>query len=142
MKISKDGPSISYLFFADDCLLFIKAKATQVHLVVSVLNDFCGISRLKVNVAKTKVITSRCVSRVKCDKFASICQFHFTSNVGRHLGFPMLSGRVKNEDFLYLIERLQSKLAGWKSSLLNKAGRFTLAKVVLSAIPIYLMQIF
>lgn len=35
-----------------------------------------------------------------------------------------------------------AKLSSWKSKLLNLAGRITLAKSVLSSIPIYIMQCF
>ena len=54
----------------------------------------------------------------------------------------MVSGKVKKEDFAYIVERLQNKLSNWKSSLLNKAGKLTLAKAVLSAIPVYPMHLF
>lgn len=56
------------------------------------------------------------------------------------LGFPLLSRLPKHSDFNSIIQKNSSKLACWKSKLLNIAGRVTLAKSVLSAIPIHLMQ--
>ena len=53
----------------------------------------------------------------------------------------MIFGRIKKEDFHYIVDRMQSELAGWKSCLLNKAGKITLAKAILSSISIYTMQI-
>lgn len=41
VKISKNGPAISHLFFVDDCLLFTQAKASQARIVRDVLHDFC-----------------------------------------------------------------------------------------------------
>lgn len=46
----------------------------------------------------------------------------------------------KHSDFNSIIQKISSKLACWKSKLLNIAGRVTLAKSVHSAIPIHLMQ--
>ena len=56
------------------------------------------------------------------------------------MGFPLFHGRVQKDDFQFLIEKMQSKLSGWKGRLHNKAGRVTLAKVVLTAIPVYHMH--
>ena len=38
---------------------------------------------------------------------------------------------------LPLIDKVADYLPGWKASLLNKAGRLTLVKVVLTVVPIY-----
>ncbi|CAN1744017.1 Putative ribonuclease H protein At1g65750 [Linum perenne] len=40
----------------------------------------------------------------------------------------------------YIIERMQSKLAGWKQNSLSLAGRLSLALSILNAIPSYAMQ--
>lgn len=39
-----------------------------------------------------------------------------------------------------VVERLQSRLQGWKAKCLSLAGRVTLIKVVTLAIPSYVMQ--
>ena len=44
-------------------------------------------------------------------------------------------------DFKFLIENIQDKLCAQKGKLLNKDGWSTLAKVVLSSIPIYFMSV-
>ena len=51
-QLAKVARVISHLFFLDDCLLFIKAKAAQVQLLNKVLQLFCEASRLKVNLEK------------------------------------------------------------------------------------------
>lgn len=60
----------------------------------------------------------------------------------KYLGFPMLKGRAKKEDFDFIVERMNNKLASWKHRLLNKAGRLAHASSVLTAIPTYFMQVF
>jgi ribonuclease HI len=52
-----------------------------------------------------------------------------------------LNGRApKRNDFQYLIDQVSSKLAAWKANHLSFAGRVTLAKSVIEAIPIYPMM--
>lgn len=49
IQISRNGPSISHLFFADDVLLFAKAKVSQAKVINQILQKFCSISSLKVS---------------------------------------------------------------------------------------------
>ncbi|KAL6216513.1 hypothetical protein ACLB2K_009736 [Fragaria x ananassa] len=51
--------------------------------------------------------------------------------------FCNLSGQ---ETYNPVIEKVQSKLSGWKSKTLNIAGRLTLVQAVTSTMPIYAMQ--
>ena len=62
-----------------------------------------------------------------------------TNNLGRYLGFPIIhKGRVGNA-FNFIIDKVQSKLAGWKSRLLLRAGRLVLAKSIAAPIAEYYM---
>lgn len=141
VKVSKNGPPISHLLFADDVLFFVKAKNSQVRLVKSILEQFSMAARLKINVHKSKCFASAGVPRRKLQKLGEISGISFTTNLGRYLGFPMVKGRAKKDHFSFVIDKLQTRLASWKSKLLNKAGRLTLTKSVLSSIPTYNMQI-
>lgn len=48
-------------------------------------------------------------------------------------------GRVNKEDCQPLINRFQSKLAGWRTRLINKAGRLCLVNSDLYALPNHIM---
>jgi hypothetical protein len=63
IHVSKNGPSISHLLFADDVLLFIKANKTQICSLIDVLTSFCNALGLIVNFDKSRVMTLRNVSR-------------------------------------------------------------------------------
>lgn len=139
-QISRNGPAISHLLFADDCLLFTQAKASQARLAQEVLRSFCHASGLKVNVQKTRFLATKNVARFKIDKYAAITGFQSTTNLGRYLGFPLFSGRVKKGDFGFIMDKINGRLASWKGKLFNRAGRITLAKSVISSMPIYTMQ--
>jgi hypothetical protein len=66
---------------------------------------------------------------------ASITCIRSTASLDKYLGFPILNGRAKRSDFLFIIEKMQSRLASWKNKLLNKPGRLTLAESVPISIP-------
>ena len=140
IHVSRGGLGISHLLFADDVLLFTKASASQVRLVSKTLQVFCRSSGLKVNVYKSRAMCSALVSRQRRDLFTSISSIRFASDLGKYLGFPLLSTKPKRRDLAFIIDKLNLRLASWKGKLLNKAGRLTLAKSVLASIPVYCMQ--
>lgn len=47
VTVSRNGPGISHLFFADDCLLFVKAKSSQVCLLHQVVESTSVDPKLK-----------------------------------------------------------------------------------------------
>lgn len=51
-----------------------------------------------------------------------------------------IQGRCSSANFKFLVTKMNEKLGCWKRCLLNKAGRTTLARSVLSTIPVYYMQ--
>lgn len=63
-----------------------------------------------------------------------------TTSLEKYLRLPLLQGRTRKHDFNFIVEKLSFKLASWKQKLLNKAGRITLARSVLSSLPTYGMQ--
>ena len=60
--------------------------------------------------------------------------------MGRYLGVPSIHGRVTRNMYNDIVERVSSRLEGWKSKYLSLAGRQVMAQSVLSSIPLYSMQ--
>lgn len=46
IRISKNGPPLSHIFFADDVLLFCKENFSQVQVVANILDEFGTTSGL------------------------------------------------------------------------------------------------
>lgn len=67
--------------------------------------------------------------------------FKVVESLGRYLGVPLLGKAPKKADYQYLIEKVKLKLAGWKTRHLSLAGRTTLAKAVIKAMPTYPMMV-
>lgn len=46
IKLSKDGPSLSHLFFTDDLVLFSEADSSQASSIMAILDQFAYFSPL------------------------------------------------------------------------------------------------
>jgi len=141
LQLSPGGPKISHLFFADDVLLFAKAKYNQAQYITNLLNNFCSISGMKVSLEKSRIYASKGVGRSTKESLEQLTQIKFTDRLDKYLGFKMKYERTTKEDFLDIYDRVASKLSSWKGRLLNKPGRVTLAKAVLTSLSTYCMQI-
>lgn len=140
IKMGPHGPLLSHLFFADDLLLFSSTESKQIRLMSKLIQGFCEASGQKVSAAKTRVYFSKNVSTQLACTICTQMGFQKTDNLGRYLGVPLLHGRVLNDTYRHLVEKVKGKLSGWTASSLSLAGRLTLAQAVLSAIPYYSMQ--
>ena len=139
IRVTRGGMGISHLLFSDDILLFTEAKPFQMRVIMEMMKKFEELSGLAVNTDKSKVMFSRGVSKSTHEQISLISSISFAGQVGNYLGFSFFQGRVKKEDFNFIIDKSTSKLSGWKAKLLNKASRITLARSVLSSMPLYHM---
>ncbi|XP_019197687.1 PREDICTED: uncharacterized protein LOC109191482 [Ipomoea nil] len=137
---TRDGPLISHLFFADDMVLFDEATLAQASEMKACLEAFCTSSGLKMNIQKSSVFFSRNTLPSLQESSTNLIGISKVEDPGKYLGMPSIHGRLKQQAFSGILERVQSRLAGWKSKTLSLAGRQVLAQSVLSAIPYYSMQ--
>jgi hypothetical protein len=128
------------LMFADDLLLFGEASEGQMRCVLDTLQKFCGMSGQEVSQEKTSVMFSGNVERSLRTKLLSMSGFLETNSFGKYLGVPLHGRAPKKSDFQYLLDQVSSKLSMWKASQLSFAGRVTLAKSVVEAMPVYPMM--
>ena len=63
-----------------------------------------------------------------------------TDILGRYLGFPIIHKGKVGSAFNFILDKVQSKLAGWKTKLLLRAGRLVLVKSAVAPIVDYYMQ--
>jgi hypothetical protein len=76
------------------------------------------------------------------DDFAEILPFSITTNIKKYLGMPTQIGHSKQVVFGFIINKIRSKLKGWKEKHLSFAGRGILIRAVIQALPTYLMSCF
>ena len=141
IKASRNGPIFSHIFFADDLLLFAKANSKNCVAIMEELDNFCNLAGRMVSKNKSHILFSLNVARRRrrrrlCNKMG----VSETSELGRYLGFPLLHQGRNDNAFNFVAEKIQAKLAGWKSRLLSRAGRLVLIKTTTAPIVDYYMQ--
>lgn len=140
ISISRGGPKLSHVCFADDLILFVEASVAQVRVIRKVLETFCLASGQKVNLEKSKKIFSKNVSRDMEGLISAASDIGCTRDLGKYLGMPILHKRLNKDTYGEVLERVSSRLSGWKSTTLSLAGRLTLTKAVISSIPVHSMS--
>lgn len=109
-------------------LIFSKTTCSQAKVIEEIFTKFSLLSSLKVNLDKSRAFYSKGIPRGKIARIMAISSICRTLSIGKYLGFPIIQGRAKKEDFLFIIEKMQARLASWKNKLLNKAEWLTLVK--------------
>ncbi|KAL5856671.1 hypothetical protein ACOSQ3_004129 [Xanthoceras sorbifolium] len=104
------------------------------------LDRLCGSLGKKVSFSKSRVFCSSLVRDGDARALASICGSPITNDLENYLGVPLLHSRTTKHTYCEILEKIQKRLASWKSVTLSLVGRVTLIKVVTVAIPVYLMQ--
>ncbi|KAJ0052838.1 hypothetical protein Pint_03233 [Pistacia integerrima] len=59
----------------------------------------------------------------------------------RYLGLPTLIGRDRTRGFKHILDRVRGKISNWKMKYLSQAGKETLFKAVIQALPTYSMAV-
>ena len=140
IRLSRGGPQLSHICFADDLILFAEASVTQIRVIRKVLEKFCKASGQKVSLQKSKIFFSNNVSRGREERISRESGIASTKELGKYLGMPILQKRINKDTFGEVLEKVASRLAGWKKQTLSLAGRVTLTKSVLSSIPVHTMS--
>ncbi|GAU31728.1 hypothetical protein TSUD_215290 [Trifolium subterraneum] len=140
IKAGRSGPFISHLMFADDLLLFGKATEVNMRTITDTLEKFCELSGQLVSIEKTSVLFSKNVPRDLRNVLLLQSGFREANSLGKYLGIPLVGRAPRHSDFEHLVDKVRRKLSGWKATNLSFAGRVTLAKSVIQAVPIYSMM--
>ena len=83
LKVACGGPAFSHLCYADDLVLFAKVDLKNRQSIKKVLESFCDLSSLKVNLSKSKILFSPNVSQLSGDSICETIGFQATSNLGK-----------------------------------------------------------
>ena len=137
--VGRQGADLSHLFFIDDIVLFVEASVEQILVIRACLDVFCEALGQRVNLTKSKILFSKNMNETVMNDICRVGDIQRTLDFGTYLGFPTWQGRTSKASFVYLLDRVKARFAGWKAKF-SLAGRITLAKSVLNSLPFYFMQ--
>jgi hypothetical protein len=127
-------------FYADAAALFIKPTDQDLCIAEAILGIFAEASGLKTNMSKTEFYLIQChnidLSFLSSRNLAISC-FPCT-----YLGLPLHFRKPTRPMMQQVVDKIGSRLPGWKRNLLSYPGREALVKSVLSALSTYFMTVF
>lgn len=123
--------SFSYLLFADDYLFFFQNDNCSLPNLKNTILWYCSISGQSINLTKSDLFCSPNISLDDQQSLAAALQVNLVQNPSRYLGINFKFRGRRVADFLDLVDRVQTKLQGWKAKLLTKVGKATLIYSVL-----------
>lgn len=108
--------------------------------MMSCINMYYSWSGQKANKEKSFVHFSKNYSGRDAIEVNEILRMNQLKHNDKHLGLQIFASMRKLQDFNYLVERVQSRIQGWKKEVLSKAGRLDLIKSVVTSSPTYSMM--
>ncbi|KAL0324632.1 UNVERIFIED_CONTAM: putative ribonuclease H protein [Sesamum calycinum] len=139
--VVRRAPRVCHLFFADDSLIFCKASEVLMG-IGGILGVYECSSRQTVNFEKSQMVFNTNVIHECQLTLAGILNVCIVKHLEKYLGLPSVLGHSKKIVFQGILEKIWTRLLGWKEKLLSTAGKEVLIKAVLQSIPTYVMQCF
>ncbi|KAL9667532.1 hypothetical protein QQ045_001893 [Rhodiola kirilowii] len=125
-RICKGAPVVTHLMFADDCMLFLKAKSESIRWIRDMLKRYEAISGQKINYTKSEAVGSKNMPQEMCRTLEETLQVKIVDAHSSYLGLPLIFSSKKAALF-----RTVKRISDWKHKLLSGAGREVLVKFVL-----------
>lgn len=133
-------PDFPIIKYADDTLIILKAKETQLHVLQEILQQFHASTGLKVNFQKSNLIPLNMTTE-RGHHFADLLTCKIGTLPFTYLGLPLGTAKPKIEEFMPMIKRIESRLTCF-SSMLSYGGKLQLVNSVFSTLPTFQMSTF
>eukprot|EP00253_Pinus_taeda_P036198 PITA_36198 len=129
---------ISHLLFVDDILIFSNGSHNELKELKDIFDLFMKASGMLINSGKSQVCVAG-FNRRECNAMTNLFPFQTQSldSSFKYLGFWLKPDAYKKEDWNWLIAKIEARISHWSFRWLSRAGRLTLLKSVLLAIPVY-----
>jgi hypothetical protein len=139
-RLARRDLMTSVSFYADDVVIFCHPDETELRAVRGILELFGTASGLHTNFAKCSVSPIGCSDEEAAGAAERMgCQL--APFPVKYLGIPLSIRRLTAASFQPLVDRLADKLPTWRAAMMPRAGRLTLVRAVLAAIPLHQLMV-
>ncbi|KAA3453752.1 reverse transcriptase [Gossypium australe] len=104
-RVSRRGPEVSHLLFADDCMMFGEATEQGARNLKDILEEYENCSGQCVNFNKSTIFYSSNTS-ADAKETVSLLGVRSSSNPEKYLGLPNVVGRRKKEAFKSILDKI------------------------------------
>ena len=125
IRLAKDIPPLSHLSYADDMLIFGRARPQEVDNLAHIIRTYCSLAGLSLNDEKCSILWSPNTSDRSKARIAQALGMPLTTSIQVSFLVPIVNGKLKRVHCADLIRKIDAVLAGWKTRLLSQAGKVT-----------------
>ena len=94
-SLCKNGPRITHLFFADDSLLFCRARMEELQVIQNILLVYEKASRQQINQGKTTLFFNKDITEETKREILTFLKVSEIKEYEKYLGLPIVVGRKK-----------------------------------------------
>ncbi|XP_048494745.1 uncharacterized protein LOC125494904 [Beta vulgaris subsp. vulgaris] len=142
IKISRLGPSVSHLFFADDSLIFFKANPKSCDGVKNIVSEFSRLSGEVINYHKSLIMFSPNTPHNSRQQMRALINTPVADSLGKYLGANIEVNGRNTRLYHPLVEKVEKKLSSWHNLSLSLAGRIILINSILSMLSLNILSTF
>lgn len=102
ISISRIGPSISHLFFADASILYTRASYEEAEIIKRILHEYSLTSGHKINLSKSSLGFNSNTPRSICLSISKILHIDNITGLHKFLSIPANFTRSKRQNFTYI----------------------------------------
>ena len=102
VSLCQNGPRITHLFFADDNLIFYRAREEECQSLLEVLTTYERSFGQQINHTKTTIFFSKSTNADTQTTIQNLLGVNVVWRYEKYLGLPSLIGRNKKESFTYI----------------------------------------
>ncbi|XP_060195070.1 uncharacterized protein LOC132624283 [Lycium barbarum] len=140
-SMSKSGPQINHLCYANELILFSFGERKSVNLLMKVLREYQEASGQEINKDKTNFYTYGIQSRRNIRRLHKWTGYKHAKLPFTYLGCLIDTGRKTCNLFSDLATKVLNKAGGWQGNMLLVGGKTVILEHMLQSQTLYLMAV-
>lgn len=131
----------SHVLYTDDVMIFCKGTQQNLHSLMDLFRRYGEVSGQVINPNKSTFYSGG-LSANRQAGIANALGFSVGKLPFTYLGVPLFQGKPRRVHLQPIADRIKSKLAGWKASLLSIMRRVQLVKSIIHSMLIYSFHVY